>query len=428
MRTEEVDHLVSRMPTKFGVRGVTIIGVTTCLIIILGFIIKYPDVQTGAAVINTSNPALKLFSSHQGKIILLEKNQALVHPGEIIGYLDNPSYVDDVARIDSLITDINIKDRDSVFSLFKALPPKVCLGEANASYYAFLNTIQQYVNYYADDLYGAQISTLDKLINEQREVLGAVENKSVLLDSNLKIMRRFFQRDSILLKRKVISLAEYERNQLNYLNSLSTIENTRSEKGTVRLELHKTISNLQEIQIKAQQAEKELQIAISSAYHELLSNLRSLEDTYFFKSPMDGTVQYLNFWNNNYFVKTGDPVFSIVPSNSEIHAQVAIPNAGAGKVTRGQEVIIKLDDYPYTEYGSIRGVVKEISLVANTERTQEGSMDNYLITVALPDQLTTNYGEKLVFRYELKGTAEIITLDRKLIHRIFDNISYMFRR
>jgi len=153
-----------------------------------------------------------------------------------------------------------------------------------------------------------------------------------------------------------------------------------------------------------------------------------LEDTYFFRSPIRGTVQYLSFWNNNYFVKSGDPVFSIIPSNSEIHAQVIIPNAGAGKVQRGQEVIIKLDDYPFNEYGSINGIVKGISLVTNTETTQEGNTENYLVTVDLPNQLSTNYGSELSFRYELKGTAEIVTMDRKLIHRVFDNVNYMLKR
>jgi hypothetical protein len=428
VRTEEVDHLVSRMPTKFGVRGAMIVGVTTSLIVVLGFLVKYPDVQRGTAIINTSNPAVKLFSNHQGKIILLKKNQSIVQEGDIIGYLDNSADVDDVAMIDSFLSGVDIKNRDTIFMLYKLLPSKVRLGSCNSSYYTFVSTVQQYVNYYNDDLYGAQITALGKLVDEQHEVLGAVKNKSSLLDSNLKIMRKFSERDSILLEKKVISPAEYERNQLNYLNSLGTVENARSEKGTVRLELQKTISTLQEVQIKAQQTEKEIQITLTSAYHELVSNLHLLEDTYFFKSPIQGTVQYLNFWNNNYFVKSGDPVFSIIPSNSEIHAQVIIPNAGAGKVKPGQEVIIKLDDYPYNEYGSINGVVDGISLVTNTENTQEGQMENYLITVALPNQLSTNYGADLLFRYELKGTAEIITMDRKLIHRVFDNINYMLKR
>jgi|GEM_PF-1450829 len=78
--------------------------------------------------------------------------------------------------------------------------------------------------------------------HQQREVLGTVQNKSSLLDSNLKIMRKFSERDSILLDKKVISPAEFERNQLNYLNSMGSMENTRGEQGTVRLELQKTVS------------------------------------------------------------------------------------------------------------------------------------------------------------------------------------------
>jgi hypothetical protein len=45
--------------------------------------------------------------------------------------------------------------------------------------------------------------------------------------------------------------------------------------------------------------------------------------------------------------------------------------------------------------------------------------------IDLPDQLTTNYGVKLDFSYEIKGIADILTRKRKLIVRLFDNIRYI---
>lgn len=94
-------------------------------------------------------------------------------------------------------------------------------------------------------------------------------------------------------------------------------------------------------------------------------------------------------------------------------------------MAKGQEVIIKLDNFPYNEYGSLKGIVSEISLMTNTQQTNQGDLEQYLIHVELPDGLKTNYSQLLPFKYELKGVAEIITRDRRLIERVFDNFRYM---
>jgi hypothetical protein len=51
-------------------------------------------------------------------------------------------------------------------------------------------------------------------------------------------------------------------------------------------------------------------------------------------------------------------------------------------------------------------------------------VETYLITVDLPDGLTTNYGEILDFQHEISGTADIVIKERRLIERLFDNLKY----
>ena len=163
-------------------------------------------------------------------------------------------------------------------------------------------------------------------------------------------------------------------------------------------------------------------LELASAYIELADNLEQWEQKYVFKSPMDGKIQFLKFWTNNHFVQAGEAIFTIVPNNSAMIGQVNMPAAGAGKVKIGQEVILKLDNYPYVEYGSIKGKVRNISLTTNSVQTPQGIVENYLVHVDLPHQLKTNYGSQLDAKFEIKGLAEIITKDRRLIERLFDNL------
>lgn len=79
---------------------------------------------------------------------------------------------------------------------------------------------------------------------------------------------------------------------------------------------------------------------------------------------------------------------------------------------------------PYAEFGSIQGTVKSISLITNEYKTSQSSINTYLVLVDMPDGLITNYGDKLDFKYEIGGQADIIVKDRRLIERLFDNLKF----
>jgi hypothetical protein len=82
----------------------------------------------------------------------------------------------------------------------------------------------------------------------------------------------------------------------------------------------------------------------------------------------------------------------------------------AGKVKVGQQVNLKFVTYPYMEFGLLKGIVNKISSIPTG--------DYYALEVGLPDKLISTYGKRFDFRYELIGTAEIITEDQSLLERI----------
>lgn len=423
-RTEEVEQIVNRMPQKFGLQVTIIVCAIMVLALILGYLISYPDVQRGAVTINTESPAIKIVSNHSGKILLLKKSNEFVQKGDIIGYLENPANFVDIVTIDSILDVFQINNTELVVST-KNLPTRVYLGGINARYYLFLEALQQFQNYYSNNLYSSQLATYQNLIEEQGNLLDISHKKMQLSSNSLELTKEFERRDSILFEKRIISQSELEKNKMNYLNAEHNNISGKNEISQINSEILRTQNMKNEVEIKKTEIEEMLFLKLNSAYHELRVALKQFEETYLFRSPQDGRLQYLSFLNNNLFVKAGDAIFSIVPSDSKILAQVMLPNVGAGKVEQGQEVVLKLDNYPYNEFGSIRGTVKEISLVTNTQETAQGNIESYLVQVDLPNGLKTNFGIDLDFKFELKGAAEIITKERRLINRVFDNINYM---
>ncbi len=103
---------------------------------------------------------------------------------------------------------------------------------------------------------------------------------------------------------------------------------------------------------------------------------------------------------------------------SQLKALIKLDRTGLEKVSPGQKVNLKFENYPYLEFGIVRGVVGKVSSVPGG--------DSYETEIQLPDGLTTTFGKELEFRQELKGNAEIVTENISLLSRILDPVKAVF--
>lgn len=78
-------------------------------------------------------------------------------------------------------------------------------------------------------------------------------------------------------------------------------------------------------------------------------------------SPVDGTVAQLAIHTEGGVVESAKPIMAIVPSGGQLVAEVKLLNSDIGFVQQGQEVAIKLDAFPFTRHGTIKGKVLSIS-------------------------------------------------------------------
>lgn len=428
-RTEEVQDIIERMPNRFGKVISIIVLIIVCLMLLFGWLVRYPDIVTGQININASQAPLKIIAMHAGKLQLSSglRSQDHVTEGQLIAWLENPATPVDVFKLICLMDSLVLPTKEAL-TLYNRLPRNVVLGELTPKYFTFLNSLKQLADYQSNRLYDKQKVALKNLLEQQQKVLTAAINKADINQENLELVSRFSARDSILFIRKVLSAADMDRSKLNSIGAEDQYQATIRDVANSREQISRTESQLQELDIQQAEKEQQLNLDLLTSYNDFRDNLTSWEQRYVFTAPFEGQVQFLNFWNNDQFVQAGEAVFTVVPKQEEIIGQVILPANGAGKVNPRQEVIVKLDDYPYLEYGSVTGYVEDISLTTNTLQNGQGEIDNYLISISFPNQLTTNYGSQLDFRYGIKGTAEIVTNDRRLIQRFFDNLKYIVKK
>jgi hypothetical protein len=150
----------------------------------------------------------------------------------------------------------------------------------------------------------------------------------------------------------------------------------------------------------------------------LRSAIRSWENLYVIQAPYAGTVSLFRELHPAQHVAAYDPVVAILAVG--FMARVKIDARDSGKVEEGQRVILRFDSYPYRQYGTVPGRVARISRLGITG--DEEDQVHYLLDVDLPAGLETTHKVSLDFRQELRGDADIVTAERRLIQRLFDQL------
>jgi len=427
-RTEEVQHIIDRMPTRFGFWISLIVLFLFLALFVFGWLVRYPDIVSGQISINANNAPLKLIANTNGRLKLRGiESMDEVKEGQILAYIENPTNPISVTHIDSLLKLYN-PNSDDILNVRQKLPRNLSLGELNDKYYAFVNSLQEFANYRQDKLLEKQVKNYTILSDQQRNSIATASKRVEMAKNSLVYVHKFYSRDSALYAKKVISESELDKTEMSYLSSKDALQNAINNLINAKQNLHQTDARIQELDIQKPEKEKELQIALISAYNDLIDNIQSWEQRYVFKASFGGKVQFMKFYNENQFVQAGEPIFAIVPKEEKAFGQVFLPAHGSGKIKIGQEVIVKLDNFPYLEYGSITGRINSISLTTNVTKTEKSDIDTYMVLIDFPNQLKTNYGTKLDFKAEAKGSAEIVTNDRRLIERLFDNLKYIIKK
>lgn len=428
-RTEEVASIIEKMPTKFGVTiSVIVIGLVL-LLLLFGWLIKYPSILTGQIVINTYQAPVKLIASTSGNIILIEnKSGSNVNAGTYLAYIKNEANLKDVQLLDKLLSETNI--HQITYEKYRHLfPENLSLGEINNKYFNFLNSLYQYLDYSVQQPYEFQKQINQKLLELQQSKFSQLNRDFKNQEIKYKIAKSLFKKDSILFEKEVTSKADMEKSIIAKANSNLDFDAIDKEINNTNYQIKETQNKAQVITIEKAVKERELVVNLFNSYYDLIDAVKKWERNYVFVSPINGKVDFLSFIKSNDYIQSGQELFKIMPDNDQLIGQVNLPENGAGKVKIGQDVIIKLSNYPYNEYGSIKGKVKRISLATNqqTLSDNQNKINSYLVDVTLPFGLKTNYDVELNFHAEAKGTAEIVTEDRRLIERFFDNLRYKLK-
>ena len=277
--------------------------------------------------------------------------------------------------------------------------------------------------------YDGLIDTLcvsDRERVERGELIAVLRNAAKRQD--LDYGRRTLERDSLLLSEAVISAADYEATAQNYLSKQNAQAGFDATLTSTELQIIQSEQQLVELTLQQENETAEYERALEQSRQQLAAQIAQWRQQYVLEAPVAGRVTLVNYWSGNQHVAVGDKLASIVPDGAtEVIGRLQVPSAGFGKVKVGQGVNVKLNGYPYMEFGVLRGRIRSLSAVPEQIQTQSGTAIAYTAEVIFPDGMTTSYRRELPMIQRMDGTAEIVTEDMRLIERFIQPVVSLFK-
>lgn len=419
LRSEEVQEVMGQIPAWIVRWGITVLFIVVLALLVGSYFFKYPDVITADMTLTSRHPIAQIVARTSGKIskLFVTEGEKVV-PGTLLGVIQNPALTEDVGRLKELLRGYSSSPDSLAFFLLTG--NEFALGEMQSVYVELLSSLHEYRNYYELTYYPKKIASIREQIDKYQVYYENQQRQQQVMKEQYGIACRQYDRDSSLYVRQVIAPTEYETAKTTLLQSRYSLEGANASLENLKIQIGQLEENLLDLQL--QQAEKESLLLHNyrMSVEELVNAISSWELNYCLFTPIEGQVTFTKYWNENQFVTSGEEVFTVVPGKQKtLMGRASLPVNRSGKVRVGQRVIVRFANYPDQEFGIVNGRVSTISLVP-TE-------DNYMVEIAFPDGLTTNYGKNLPVSHEMKATAEIVTDDLRLIERFFQPLKKILR-
>jgi multidrug resistance efflux pump len=421
LRSEEVQEILTKMPHWMIRWGNVLFLVLVLIVFLITWFVKYPDTITSNAIITTQIPPNKEYAQTTGNIeaLLVTDNQE-VTKNQPLAILENTGNYKDIYRLKSIMDTITINSKSFSFPIDSL--PILFLGDIESEFALFENSYLQYTLNMELHPFSSERLANRYSIYELKSRLQSSKLQKEINKKELELVQKDLSRQEGLFEKGIISAQDYENKQLEYAQAERTYKSFEGSLSQLREAISTAKMTSRGSDINQIRQEITLLKAVIQSFNQLKKAIKDWERLYVLKSNINGKVTFLSFWNTNQSVVQGDLVFTIIPKeNSTFLAKLKTPGRNSGKIKIGQKANIMLENYPDTEYGVLTGKVKSVSLVSNNEGF-------YFVDVELPSELITSYNKKIEFKQEMRGTAEIITEDLRLIERFFYQFKEAFRR
>lgn len=419
MKSEPMNEMLSNPPSWIIRSGNGMFLIAILIVVGLAWFIRYPDEVIGDVLITTSKAPIELTNQNyiQLKTLNVTENE-VVKAGDLIARFDIQAKAEDIQKATDYLSQLEAFNNHFPSEIPK-FHLKLQLGTFQEQWTILLSEINEWNSEHSENIIREELASIQREI-AFREQLQAISKKKITLsEDEYELIEEQLAGSERLADQNAISkqtLSQDKRTKAQaqqtvqsqkelHVQNLITLNSLRKER--LRLEHDERLKNVQQL--------AEIQIGIATLRNSFLM----WEKNSAWIAPCSGKVLFNKSLQVHRFYKANEASIVIVPEGSGYSALASIKTSGAGKVRVGQKVFIELIDFPKLEFGVLEGKVSNM--------TQIDKGGKYEVGVELKNQLKTTYGKNIPPKVQLKGIVKIITKDKRLLARFFEQFTDLIK-
>jgi hemolysin D len=280
---------------------------------------------------------------------------------------------------------------------------------------------QQSINQLQTSNLNAQIATTDSQAAQTAYQLqveqGQLEQLQPLAESGAIARSDVMKRSvDVSALQSQINQANLQKSQLQLSQQQTQVETQRVQ-ATAYQNVQQQLAALDnEFDATVKNNERQL-LQISSQLKQVQHDLQSQD----LRAPVDGAVFNLVHKLPGVVAQPAQVLLQVVPTESLV-ARVQVNNADIANLQEGMTVDVRIDAYPFTEFGAVEGTVTKISREALPINPQAPSQTSFPIEVKLKTQSLVRQGKPLALVPGMTVGANIKVRSRAPISYVADEL------
>lgn len=421
----EIRDLIGQPPGWLLQSGIGMLAIVVGTLLACTTLIDYPDKIEAAGVLTSATPPIELVAPTGGYITELVQlaGDTIVADAPLL-YMRTTTDHQQIHQLQKWLS--AYRDVDRVVDYLKLdLPDDLQVGTAQTSYARLQRSYADLRQSLRDDLVWQQIAGLRTEITHLEELGRSQERSLAIYEQELDLIEADYGRQTTLHDQGVISTIDHEAAYARLLQAQRQAENFATAIIQNDLTVHNKTQEITRMEGERRSIVAQLQLTVNELIMTVSEDLLRWREEYSVVAPIAGTIQYMPDIVVDKPVAAGQVIGHILPGDQSRHYIIArCPTDNAGKIEIGQRALIRFAAYPHKEYGTVQTTVTSMDVLPTPEGDQPPAYD---VKIALSDTIVTDYGYTIPYRPQMTASVTIVTEDRSLFDRVFDQLTSLLK-
>ncbi len=266
-----------------------------------------------------------------------------------------------------------------------------------------------------------QLQQVKKRIDDIKREVTQIEQEIKLQGQRVASAKEQAKRFQQLAKEKFVSDIVARQKQDDATDQEIRVQTLRRQKSTLERDLSTAQLEQPAIALRARSQEEQMTRQISVVQQSLAQEETKRETV--IQAPITGVVTNIAIASGQ-SVTADSPFATILPAGSKLQAEMLVPTRAIGFVTKGKDVVMRYEAFPFERFGQYHGVIADVSQTVWSPGDKVGPLAvreaAYRIIVKLDKQTVAAMGQEIPLRSGMLVNADILLDKRSLLEWIFE--------